>query len=208
MKKHAVIIFIITILFSATASAESVTNILDWFIPSEETAMSFPQVTETPSPNAFRFRDGIRWGMNTQQVKALESVPMTERTMQDWSVMLTDGKVVVSRFTADLIFMFRDDCLQMASYEFQKGAEDDFLYLSGALTSVYGEKKDADPLKIKALMDAINPNRYRAEQISHAIGWITADGTTVFLYYFSQNAFAIMYVSPEMGRNAYQINGL
>ncbi len=208
MKKLAFLLFAILMLLSGTASGENGTNILDWFIPAADTATSFPLVTETPSPYAFRFRDGIRWGMNTQQVKALESASMTERTMQDWSVMLTDGKVVVSRFTADLIFMFRDDRLLMTCYEFQKGTEDDFLYLSGALTSVYGEKKEADPLKIKALMDAINPDRYRTEQITRARGWMTSDGTTVFIYFYSQNAFAIMYVSPEMGKNAYQTNGL
>ena len=76
--------------------------------------------TPTPAPDAFRFRDGIRWGMNPQQVKALESEAMTERTMQDWSIMLTNEKVAVSRFTADLVFMFRQDRLLMITYEFQR----------------------------------------------------------------------------------------
>ena len=164
--------------------------------------------TETPAPNAFRFRDGIRWGMNTELVKALETEPMAERTMQDWSVLFTGEKVAVSRFTADLIFMFRGNRLLMITYEFSPGTEDSFLYLTGALSSVYGEKADAEPLKIKALMDAVNPSRYRTDAITRACGWNTADGTSVYLYYYTQNDFAIMYVSPEQGSRIYQINGL
>ena len=197
---------LILVLNLSMAAAEQDTGA--WYQFGSPAATAAPAATYTPAPNAFRFRDGIRWGMNMQQVKALETVPMTERTMQNWAIMLTDSKVTVSRFTADLVFMFREDRLQMASYEFQKGTEDDFLYLSGALSAVYGAKKEADSLKIKALMDAINPNRYRTEQITQAYGWMTADGTTVFLYFYAENAFAIMYVSPEMGRNAYQTNGL
>ena len=97
----------------------------------------------------------------------------------------------------------------MISYEFarQKDA-DDFSYLSGALCSLYGEKTPAEPLKIKALMDAINPNRYKTELITDAEGWMTADGTTIYLYNYSPEAFAIMYVSPELGSRIYQTNGL
>lgn len=208
IKRTVAILSIMFILFSGNAVCESGTSVLDWFLPDVSTATPSPAVTETPAPNAFRFRDGIRWGMNMQQVKALENVPMTERTMQNWSVIISDGKVAVSRFTADLVYMFREERLLMASYEFQNGNYDDFLYLSGALASVYGEKKAADPLKIKALMDAINPNRYRTELISQASGWSTDDGTAVFLYFYSENAFAITYVSPELGRNVYQTNGL
>ena len=167
-----------------------------------------PEITATPAPNAFRFRDGIRWGMNTQQVRALETTPMTERSMQNWSIMLTDGKVAVSRYTADLVFMFREDQLMMASYEFAQGTQESFQYLGGALESLYGKAADAEPLKIKALMDAINPNRYKIENISQATCRMTADGTSIYLYYYSQHDFAIMYVSPELGSRIYQTNGL
>ena len=164
--------------------------------------------TSTPAPNAFRFRAGIRWGMNMQQVRALELSPMIERSMRNWSIMKSDGKVVVSRFNADLVFMFREDRLMMISYEFPQGNQDSFQYLSGALSSLYGEKTDAEPLKIKALMDGINPNLYKTELITQASGWNHSDGTAVYLYYFSQTDFAIMYVSPEMSSSIYQTNGL
>ncbi len=199
-KITAWIILTVLILGISHTTAETATGIRDLF--------QAPEITATPAPNAFRFRNGIRWGMNTQQVKALETEPMTERTMQAWAVMLTDGKVSVSRFAADLVFMFRDDRLMMISYEFPKALADDFLYLSGALSSVYGEKAEADPLKIKALMDAINPNYYETEKITQAYGWNNPDGTVIYLYYYSAEAFAIMYASPEIGSRIYQTNGL
>ena len=179
----------------------------------EETVPGFREMIETPTPtpapDAFRFRDGIRWGMNPQQVKALENEAMTERTLQDWSIMLTNEKVAVSRFTADLVFMFRQDRLAMISYEFQrKEPAADFVYLCGALSSVYGDMAAADPAKIKNLMDAINPNRFKTEAITEAWGWNAPDGTAVYLYYFSPEAFAVMYVSPELGAGIYQTDGL
>ena len=192
-------VLLLLIILNGTAGAESIADIREWF--------NMP--TATPAPDAFRFRDGIRWGMNPQQVKALEVVQMTERSMQNWSIMLTDGKVSVSRFTADLVFMFRDNRLLMISYEFSRQEDADaFSYLSGALCSLYGEKSSAEPLKIKALMDAINPNRYKTELIKDAEGWMTADGTTIYLYNYSPEAFAIMYVSPELGSRIYLTNGL
>ena len=193
----ATAVTLVMLVFLVSAGAEGIGG---WFQSAEPTA--------TPAPNAFRFRDGIRWGMNTQQVRALETSPMIERSMQSWSIMKSDGKVVVSRFTADLVFMFREDRLMMISYEFPQGNPDSFLYLSGALSSLYGEKTDADPMKIKALMDGINPNLYKAELITQACVWNNADGTSVYLYYFSQTDFAILYVSPELGTRIYQVNGL
>ena len=201
MKHLFSIIIAVIFLFSiCSAAGEEVSGIRELF--------QIPQITATPAPNAFRFRDGIRWGMNTQQVKALESEKMTERTMLNWSIMLTDGKVSVSRYTADLVFMFREDRLLMISYEFQQNSQDDFLYLTAALCSVYGDQSEADPLSIKALMDTINPNRYKTDLITQACGWTTEDGTGIYLYYYSSEAFAIMYASPELCTRIYQTNGL
>ena len=201
MKRTAAWIVLLVIAFATGVSgAETVSGIRELF--------QAPVITSTPAPNAFRFRDGIRWGMNMRQVKALEPTPMTERLLQNWSIMLTNGKVTVSRFAADLVFMFREDQLQMISYEFQNCSADDYQYLGGALSTVYGERQDAEPLKIKALMDAINPNRYQTDLITQAAVWATADGTTIYLYYFTENAFAIMYASPELGSRIYQTNGL
>ena len=137
-----------------------------------------PQPTITPSPDAFRFREGIRWGMNPQQVKALESENMVERVLQDWAIMVTTEKVAVSRFTADLVFIFRQEQLKMIVYEFQRqDTENDFQYLTGALCSLYGEQKEADPSMVRVLMDAINPGRYQADGLTKAYGWLARTNT-------------------------------
>ena len=201
MKRKIAYLLTLIIIFAVSNAGSE--GIREWLLQSETATP-----TVTPAPNAFRFRDGIRWGMNNLQVKAFETEPMTERSMQEWSIMFSDGKVVVSRFTADLIFMFLEDRLMMISYEFPQGTQNNFQYLAGALDSLYGSRTDEEPLKIKALMDTINPDRYRTELISQACGWTYADGTTVYLYYYSEKDFAIMYVSPEMGNRIYQTNGL
>ena len=200
MKKLLTALLAAALAFTAAAAyAEPVTGI-PFFTPSP---------TATPSPDAFRFRDGIRWGMNPLQVRALESTAMTERSMQDWSVLFTNEKVAVSRFTADMVFMFRQERLLMITYEFQRmDPRSDFTYLSGALSAVYGERVPADPAEISNLMDAINPNYYRTESMTEAYGWFAADGTAVYLYYFTPQKFAVMYVSPELGTGIYQTNGL
>ena len=168
-----------------------------------------PAVTATPAPEDFRFRDGIRWGMTQEQVRALESENMVERSNQEWSVMVTTEKVAVSRFTADLVFMFRRNQLRMITYEFQRpDAEADFQYLAGALSSVYGEKQEADPSVVKTLMDAINPGRYQTEQMTQAYAWIRSDGTAVFLYFYGPGLFSVMYAAPDLGGGLYQTQGL
>ena len=168
-----------------------------------------PQPTITPSPDAFRFREGIRWGMNPQQVKALESENMVERVLQDWAIMVTTEKVAVSRFTADLVFIFRQEQLKMIVYEFQRqDAENDFQYLTGALCSLYGEQKEADPSMVRVLMDAVNPGRYQADGLTKAYRWLLSDGTAVFQYRYAKDSFGVMYVAPELGGGLYQTNGL
>jgi len=168
-----------------------------------------PAATPTPAPEDFRFRDGIRWGMTMQQVKALENENMVERSNQEWSIMVTTEKVAVSRFTADLVFMFRQDQLRMITYEFQRpDAEADFQYMAGALSSLYGEKQEADPSVVKTLMDAINPGRYRLEQMDQTYAWIRGDGTAIFLYYYGPGLFSVMYAAPDLGGGLYQTQGL
>ena len=147
--------------------------------------------------------------MNQQQVSAIENIPMKQMSSSEWAVLISESPVQVSRFYADLVYIFRQDALRMITYEFTKDCSTlNYQYLTGALESLYGTRTEAEPLKIKALMDTINPDRYRTDLISQACGWTHDDGTTVYLYYYSEKDFAITYVSPEMGSRIYQTNGL
>ena len=186
-------------------AAEQVGN-----IPSIRETMQTEQQTQTVTP--FSFRNGIGWNMSMEQVKTLETVSMTERSSSDWSVMVTAEQVPVSRFQADLVFMFWQDKLKMITYEFQADASKlNYQYLLGALCSVYGDSREAQPAVIKSMMDRIYPDRYRADWIREAHAWTAPDGTNLFLYYFSANAYAILYVTPELtvqGGGTYETNGL
>ena len=173
---------------------------------------------DTPSPQpteqvtSFTFRNGIGWNMSTEQVRVLEETPMTERTSTtgEWSVMLTNEKVTVSRFSANLIFMFRQNQLRMITYEFRTNCSSlNFQYLTGALCSLYGESNAANPLVVKGWMDRIYQNYYQQDQIHNALEWTAEDGTKIFLYYFTAETYAILYVCPTTNGNGnYDTSGL
>lgn len=164
----------------------------------------------------FSFRNGISWGMNPQQVSVIENIPMEQRSSTEWSVMVPTEKVQVSRFYADLVYMFYQNALRMINYEFQEernGQTDprslNFQYLTGALCSVYGESREANPAVIKSWMDRIYQDYYQQEKIHDALEWTAEDGTVIFLYYFSDTSFAILYVCPSNGGGSgYDTNGL
>lgn len=157
----------------------------------------------------FSFRNGITWGMNTQQVSLIEDIPMEQRSSSEWSVMVTAEPVAVSRFHADLVYMFYQDALRMITYEFQKDCSTlNFQYLTGALCSLYGDSREASPLTIKGWMDRIYQNYYTQELIHNAQEWIAEDGTSVYLYYYSETAYAILYVCPTSGGSSYNTDGL
>ena len=160
---------------------------------------------------AFSFRNGVEWGMNPQQVAAIENVPMEQRTSSDWAVMLTAEPVSVSRFTADLVYIFYQNALRMITYEFQTDCSTlNYQSLAGALSSLYGESKDANTVIIKSWMDRIYQNYYNQELMHDARVWTTEDGTTVYLYYFTGEMYAILYICPGSDSPGadYETNGL
>ncbi len=160
---------------------------------------------------AFSFRNGVTWGMNPQQVMDAENVAMDLRSSSEWSVMITSAPVAVSRFAADLVYMFYQDALRMITYEFQKEncTSLNYQYLTGALCSVYGDSKDANPLVIKSWMDRIYQDYYRQEKIARAKEWSAEDGTSIFLYYYTEDKYAILYICPvSSSTSGYDTNGL
>lgn len=174
--------------------------------------LSTPAPQATEQIPAFTFRNGISWNMSTEQVSALETAYMNERTSGEWSVMMTAEKVAVSRFTADLVFIFRQNQLRMITYEFNtdKDSVISYYYLIGALEFKYGKSQDADPQAVKNLMDRVDPNHYRTDRIQQVHAWTDKDGTGIYLYYFDADRFAILYASPELNApgGGYDVNGL
>ena len=120
---------------------------------------TIPSIRDTvdSAVKPFSFRNGVLWGMDSAQVQSTESIQMDERSSGEWSVMVSSEPVEVSRFTADLIYMFRDNALQMIAYEFKTCTTLNYQYLTGALSAVYGESQTADAARIKAYMDLLYP---------------------------------------------------
>ncbi len=201
---RVLVLIVLTVLLTAAVCpgmAESGT------IPSIRESMQ----TE-PDVQPFSFRNGIGWNMDMQEVRLMESSPMEERSATEWSFVINSVPVTVSRFTADLVFMFYQNQLKMITYEFQSGASVlNFQYLLGALSSVYGDSVDTEGSVIKGMMDRIYPDRYRGDWIRDGHMWTAKDGTHIFLYYFSANTYAILYTCPELtvqSTGGYDVNGL
>ena len=83
------------------------------------------QSTPTPSPSqtadrsSFQFRGGVGWRMNPEEVKARETgLQIEERSQGEWTVVYSVNRVEVSRFFADLVYIFRNQQLNMILYAF------------------------------------------------------------------------------------------
>ncbi len=191
------------------AFGESAYPASQWGVPAETVAPITPQPSSASAE--FFFRGGIRWNMSREQVRALEPIDLTERTNDSWSVLIPLSPVEVSRYQADLVYMFQNDQLKMIQYEFgSKGSAYDYAYLTGALDSVYGSHAEADAVEIVTLMDRIYPSYYRTESITKPYAWTAGDGTRIYQFYYSPTAYTILYANPadSVGVGGYVTTGL
>ncbi len=190
-------VFAAFLIFGAAAESTGTTSIRD--------------LMATDEKKPFTFRNGITWAMNPQQVAAIENIPMKQSSSSEWTVLISESPVQVSRFTADLVYIFRQDALRMITYEFTNDCTTlNYQYLTGALCSLYGDKKEANPVVIKGWMDRIFPNHYVQDLIHDANEWAAEDGTSIFQYYFTNDYYAILYICPISGGTGagYDTNGL
>ena len=193
MKRWLCLMMIATLLISGTAGA----GLAEGAIPNQ---WGLPAATPTPAPAAFFFRGGIQWNMSREQVRGLEPIELNERTNESWSILYPLLPVDVSRYKADLVYMFHEDQLKMIQYDFgATGSAADFLYLTGALDSVYGEHQEPEAAEIVNLMDQIYPTYYRAESITSRSAWTAGDGTRIYQFYYSAGSYTILYANPADG---------
>ncbi|MBQ9251027.1 MAG: hypothetical protein IJ188_00080 [Clostridia bacterium] len=168
-----------------------------------------PSATPTPASGVFSFREKVQWNMSLELVKALENIELVERFNGAWSILYPLSPVEVSKFTADLVYMFYNDQLKMISYDFSSAAPDaDFLYLSGALDSVYGEHQEAGAAQIVTFMDQIYPGHYSAGDLKSCRGWTFGEDTLIYLFYHSDTAYTILYVNAPAQVSGFVTTGL
>ena len=172
------------------------------------------QTTPAPTPeNTFLFRGGVTWGMSPETVRETEAdLQMEERSQENWSVVYPVNRVEVSRFFADLVYIFYQRQLRMILYAFDQNEKaTGFSYLTGALSSVYGECEEASSADVVQWMDPVYPGMYAEEEMRQVRTWYAPDGTRIYLYYQNASAFSILYVSPGAGLpsdGVYNTNGL
>lgn len=182
----------------------------DYGVPdqTQPAAVLTPAPVQTYSYGAFSFRNGVYWNMTPEQVLGTEAMALTRMTNGNWTVLFQE-KAAVSTYTAQLVYMFRDGLLQMINYDFVTGANTgDYAYLSEALSSVYGTPETANTVDIYAAMNQVDPGRYRVSALRDARVWRVADGTSIYLYWYSGDAYAILYVSPAAAAGTYNTTGL
>ena len=210
MKRVCCLLMLLMMLFPAGGLASGgIQNLWGTPLPSA-TPSPTPAAGETAAASAggFTFRSGIRWDMSLDLVRALETVPMTERSNGGWSILYPLSPVEVSRYTADLVYMFFNDRLKMIAYSFSQGSESDFQYLAGALDSLYGTRSEPAAEEIILFNDQIYPGHYKAEQLKKRYGWSAGEDTLIFLYYFSDSAYEILYVNAGEYKGGYNTTGL
>ena len=165
----------------------------------------------TPAPAIFSFRAGVHWNMTRELVRALEVVELSERSSEGWSILFPLAPVEVSKFTAELVYMFYNDRLKMIIYDFVGGGytNTDYQYLTGALDSVYGEHTEPPASAIIGVMDQIYSGYYSVENLRNIRGWTYGDDTLIYLFYSSENVFSILYVNAgSSGPLSYVTTGL
>ncbi len=209
--KRIICLMLAVIIMTAIAGAAAGEG---WFPTWENTPTPAPTMMPASSDSGFTFRNGIRWSMTPEDVRAAmgETVQMEERSQENWSVLYSVGRVEVSRLCADRVFIFRDRQLNMILYAFDRSEpQSSYTYLTGALGSVYGENQTAEASEVVALMDMVYPGMYTADGISGVNSWMAADGTRIYLYRQNGASFSVLYASPAAGLPAggtYITNGL
>ena len=181
-----------------------------WFPSWENTATPAP---EAGTNGGFSFRGGVSWDMTPEAVREKEKgLQMEERSRDSWSVLYSVNRVEVSRFFADLVFIFHERQLQMILYAFDKGeSKNSFLYLAGALGAVYGDTREGEAEEVVSLMERVYPGMYSLEGILDVHAWQVMDGTRIYLYRQEGGSFSVLYAAPGTAlpeNGVYVTNGL
>ena len=194
---------------TAEPTAEPVVTALP---TAEPTAVPTAVPTAAPAADdtAFSFRNGVHWGMTPDEVAAAEGreADFSEDLSAAYS-QICFSDVAVSRYTAEIGYIYCGSALQAAVYGgFESDHQSsDFTYLSGALSSVYGQPESADAEELFAMTDHFGP-RPEIDPAS-LIRWSLEDGTAVYMFTFAQD-FCILYINTGFFESsaAYDVTGL
>lgn len=147
----------------------------------------------------FVFRNGITWGMTYADASAAEGRECDYVHQFDGGCSLAYyTAVTVSRYTADMGFIFWDDALRLTVYDFiylgiaDENGDDPFAYLLGAMESSYGAPAAADPVDAAAVINHVSEGLYAPEELTDVYEWNLAD-TVIYMLRYPNDSFCIVY---------------
>ena len=143
---------------------------------------------------AFNFRNGITWGMTSADISGIEGRECDiEYSFDNEHFIQFYENTSVSKYAADMQFVFWDDLLRLAAYDFHGTADDgSFTYLVNAMDSTYGASAEADAAKICDVLNHVVPDLYLPNELTECRVWELAD-TSIYMFCYPENSFAIVY---------------
>lgn len=170
-----------------------------------------PEATPAPlAPDAFRLRGGVGWQSTLEQVEESENIWSHDgvETFGNLQVLYVSG-VSVSKFEAELMYLFRNGALTAICYGFE-GGEDDMAYLRAALGQKYGAEAGSDASRVARALTAVSPRAVSAETVRENAFWLLPDGTLTAIFCTDENALGILYANePSLLREGvYNTRGL
>ena len=144
---------------------------------------------------SFVFRDGVCWGMTTDEVKSCESIePFSEGGSTDALNHLHYGPVTIGKWEdAYLEYLLTQNYLSCIIYTNIPGAQ--HTYLHGALSSKYGNSTSVKAEEIASLLQSFNKTTEYGS-ITQGSQWRLADGTCIYQFMYMDSTF-IVYVAPS-----------
>lgn len=169
--------------------------------------ISTAAIAEAP----FSFRGGIGWGMPTADISAIEGRECDIEYAFDADHLIQFYEnTSVSKYTADMQFVFWDDQLRLIAYDFHSAADADaFAYLGGAMETAYGPSMISDPAEIADVLNHVVPDLYLPEELTDCYCWQLPD-TCIYMFRYPDASFAIVYTDSIYFESAtgFNVSGL
>ena len=159
--------------------------------------MIMPALCSAEEGSAFLFRNGITWESTVEDVIAAETA-VVERDSLEYMELLAYDQVTVSNYQAELTYLFMDGKLALVFYYLDEITQDDYQYLTAALSSRYGAPSPADELRQVTLMMAVNTVPVKLHLLTN---WDLQDGTVIALIFTDENLasnYGIIYSNPQV----------
>lgn len=168
-----------------------------------------PSGNPEPAEEVFTFRNGATWGMNREQVIALEGTEPARKTQRNFRYVLFFDPIEVSIVKDGIAaYMFREDTDSLIAtwYALENATAEKTDYFVRAYTAKYGEEKEANPGDYCAINEKMHGDPASAaayiEGSFHR--WDGPGGTQIWCCVRTDNLLILTYASPEIVQEALQ----